>query len=106
MCIYIEFCVFIFLFFWANPEDVVQRIKEAGFKIQFEKEVTLTKDLASQFYQEHEGKDFFEGLTDHMARYEHITSYSDILHVFNILSILSVRLTDFEAFLGLTEHSD
>lgn len=48
----------------------MQRIKEAGFKIQFEKEVTLTKDVASQFYQEHEGKDFFEGLTDYMARYE------------------------------------
>ncbi|KAK2560505.1 Thioredoxin domain-containing protein 3-like protein [Acropora cervicornis] len=48
-------------------DDVIQRIKEAGFKIQFEKEVTLTKELASQFYHEHEGKDFFDGLTDHMA---------------------------------------
>ncbi|XP_078344639.1 thioredoxin domain-containing protein 3 homolog isoform X2 [Oculina patagonica] len=48
-------------------EEVMQRIKEAGFKIQFEKEVTLNKELASQFYQEHEGKDFFEGLTEHMA---------------------------------------
>ncbi|XP_068752060.1 thioredoxin domain-containing protein 3 homolog isoform X3 [Montipora capricornis] len=48
-------------------EDVIQRIKEAGFKIQFEKEVTLTKDLAAQFYQEHEGKDFYDGLTDHMS---------------------------------------
>lgn len=55
-------------FHLANTEEVIQRIKEAGFKIQFEKEVTLTKDLASQFYQEHEGKDFFEGLTDHMTR--------------------------------------
>ena len=48
---------------------MIQRIKEAGFKIQFEKEVTLTKDLAAQFYQEHEGKDFYDGLTDHMSRY-------------------------------------
>lgn len=56
----------------TNTEEVIQRIKEAGFKIQFEKEVTLTKDLASQFYQEHEGKDFFEGLTDHMARCVHV----------------------------------
>ena len=53
----------------------MQRIKEAGFKIQFEKEVTLTKDLASQFYHEHEGKDFFEGLTDHMTRCVHVTEY-------------------------------
>ncbi|KAJ7372866.1 Thioredoxin domain-containing protein 3 [Desmophyllum pertusum] len=48
-------------------EEVMQCIKEAGFKIQFEKEVTLTKDLASQFYHEHEGKDFYEGLTDYMS---------------------------------------
>lgn len=56
-------------FLSANKEDVIQRIKEAGFKIQFEKEVTLTKELASQFYREHDGKEFFEGLTDHMSRY-------------------------------------
>ena len=56
----------------------MQRIKEAGFKIQFEKEVTLTKDLASQFYHEHEGKDFFEGLTDHMTRCVQVTEY---LHI-------------------------
>lgn len=48
-------------------EEVIQRIKEAGFKIQFEKEVILTKELAKQFYQEHEGKEFYEGLTDYMA---------------------------------------
>ncbi|PFX23757.1 Thioredoxin domain-containing protein 3-like [Stylophora pistillata] len=48
-------------------EEIIHRIKEAGFKIQIQKEVTLTKDLASQFYHEHEGKEFFEGLTDHMA---------------------------------------
>ena len=50
-------------------DTIVQKIKEAGFKIQLEKEVHLTKDLASQFYQEHEGKDFFNGLTDYMSRY-------------------------------------
>lgn len=48
-------------------EGIIQHIKEAGFKIQIQKEVTLTKDLASQFYHEHEGKEFFDGLTDHMA---------------------------------------
>lgn len=60
--------VFICWFRLANTEEVIQHIKEAGFKIQFEKEVNLTKDLASQFYHEHEGKDFFDGLTDHMSR--------------------------------------
>lgn len=67
----ITLCLYIHLFCLANPEEVIQCIKEAGFKIQFEKEVTLTKDLASQFYHEHEGKDFYEGLTDYMSRYVH-----------------------------------
>ena len=60
------------LFSLANTEEVIQRIKEAGFKIQFEKEVILTKELAKQFYQEHEGKEFYEGLTDYMARYRQV----------------------------------
>ena len=54
--------------FILQTEEVIQKIKEAGFKIQFEKEVTLTKELASQFYQEHQGKDFYEHLTDYMSR--------------------------------------
>ena len=57
-----------FIFFILQTEEVIQKIKEAGFKIQFEKEVTLTKELASQFYQEHQGKDFYEHLTDYMSR--------------------------------------
>ena len=46
----------------------MQRIKEAGFGISLQKEVTLTKELAQQFYHEHEGKEFFSGLTDYMTR--------------------------------------
>ena len=57
-----------FIFFILQTEEVIQKINEAGFKIQFEKEVTLTKELASQFYQEHQGKDFYEHLTDYMSR--------------------------------------
>ncbi|XP_066915597.1 thioredoxin domain-containing protein 3 homolog isoform X3 [Clytia hemisphaerica] len=48
-------------------ELIMSKIKEAGFKISAHKEVTLTKDLASMFYKEHEGKDFFSSLTDFMA---------------------------------------
>ena len=55
---------------------MIQRIKEAGFKIQIEKEVSLTKELAAQFYHEHEGKEFYDGLTDHMARYIHLMPFS------------------------------
>ena len=72
------------LFCLINTEEVIQRIKEAGFKIQLEKEVTLTKDVASQFYREHEGKEFYDGLTDYMARYVYLlfnqgVSFSDKL---------------------------
>ena len=45
------------------------KIEEAGFKISAQKEVHLTKDLAAQFYKEHEGKEFYDGLTDYMSRY-------------------------------------
>ena len=45
------------------------KIKEAGFKISAHKEVTLNKELASMFYKEHEGKEFFDSLTDFMARF-------------------------------------
>ena len=60
----------------TSTEEIIQRIKEAGFKIQFEKELTLDKKLASQLYHEHEGKDFFEGLTDYMSRYDFLSDYS------------------------------
>ena len=50
-------------------EQILKKIKHAGFKISAQKEISLTKELASQFYGEHEGKDFFNGLTDYMSRY-------------------------------------
>eukprot|EP00794_Sanderia_malayensis_P017266 gene17266-18990_t len=48
-------------------EEILENIRQAGFKISAQKEINLTKDLASQFYKEHEGKEFFDGLTDYMS---------------------------------------
>ncbi|XP_065051819.1 thioredoxin domain-containing protein 3 homolog isoform X2 [Rhopilema esculentum] len=48
-------------------EEILKKIEEAGFKISAQKEVHLTKDLAAQFYKEHEGKEFYDGLTDYMS---------------------------------------
>ena len=48
---------------------IMKKIKEAGFKISAHKEVTLNKELASMFYKEHEGKEFFDSLTNFMARF-------------------------------------
>ena len=35
----------------------------------YQKELTLTKEQAEEFYKKHEGKDFFDSLTTHMSRY-------------------------------------
>jgi len=51
----------------SERELIMTKIKEAGFKISAHKEVTLNKELASMFYKEHEGKEFFNSLTDFMA---------------------------------------
>lgn len=34
----------------------------------YQKELTLTKEQAEEFYKEHEGKDFYDSLTTHMSR--------------------------------------
>ena len=50
---------------WTNP--IFQRYLEAGLKFGDMQVLTLTRDEASAFYAEHEGKDFFEGLLDAMC---------------------------------------
>lgn len=47
---------------------IIDRIKEAGFTIVQEKELTMTAELAKNFYKEHDGKPFFEGLVTRMTR--------------------------------------
>ena len=54
---------------YCLADQIINRIKESGFRIISRKDVGLTKELAGQFYHEHEGKDFFGGLTDYMSRY-------------------------------------
>ena len=50
-------------------DSILDKIKEAGFDIALQKELTLTKEQAGEFYKEHEGKDFYDSLTTHMSRY-------------------------------------
>lgn len=52
----------------GHKEEIVKKISEAGFQIAFQKELQLTKEQAEEFYKEHEGKDYFDSLTTHMAR--------------------------------------
>ena len=60
---------------------MIKKIQEAGFKISAQKEVNLTKELASTFYSEHDGKEFFDSLTNYMSRYL-ITDIYIVLSIF------------------------
>ena len=47
--------------------QVIARFEEAGFKILAMKMVYFTKAQAEEFYVEHEGRSYFEGLTEFMS---------------------------------------
>ena len=54
----------------CSPSDeIMKRVKEAGFHIAARKETELTKDIAEQFYQEHADKEYYNDLVEHMTRY-------------------------------------
>lgn len=48
---------------------ILEKIREAGFKISLSKETTLTREMAEQLYSEHKGKEFFNDLTGLMSKY-------------------------------------
>jgi nucleoside-diphosphate kinase len=47
--------------------QVITRFEQAGFKILAVKMVRMSKSQAEDFYAEHEGRSYFEGLTEFMA---------------------------------------
>lgn len=51
-----------------NKEAIIKKIKENEFIIVQEREIHLSKEQASLFYREHEGKPFYKDLTDWMSR--------------------------------------
>jgi len=52
---------------FQTQDEIMNRIREAGFHIAARKKTELTKDIASEFYKEHADKDYFGDLTDHMT---------------------------------------
>ncbi len=50
-------------------DEIMARIREAGFHIAARKETELTRDIAEQFYSDHRDRDYFSALTEHMCRY-------------------------------------
>jgi nucleoside-diphosphate kinase len=47
--------------------EVVRRIEETGLRIAAMKMIRMSKDQAKGFYHVHEGKPFFESVTDFMS---------------------------------------
>ncbi|XP_010126705.1 PREDICTED: thioredoxin domain-containing protein 3 [Chlamydotis macqueenii] len=45
-----------------HKDDIIQKVKDAGFTISKVKEEALTREMATQFYKDHKGKPFFEQL--------------------------------------------
>ena len=48
-------------------DAILQKIEEAGFKIAMQKEVTLTREQAEDFYSEHRDKEYFDPLVKQMT---------------------------------------
>lgn len=47
--------------------EVIRRIEEAGIRIAAMKMIRMSKEQAKGFYRVHEGKPFFESVTDFMS---------------------------------------
>ncbi|NWW06906.1 TXND3 protein, partial [Oreocharis arfaki] len=50
-----------------HKDEIMKKVKEAGFSISKVKEQALTREMAAQFYKDHEGKPFFEELVNCMT---------------------------------------
>ncbi|XP_060065627.1 thioredoxin domain-containing protein 3 homolog [Ylistrum balloti] len=53
--------------FRLHKDEVIQMISDAGFKIALQKEMSLTKEMAEDFYKEHQGQEYFDELTTRMS---------------------------------------
>ncbi|XP_046555994.1 LOW QUALITY PROTEIN: thioredoxin domain-containing protein 3 homolog [Haliotis rubra] len=53
--------------FGKNKDEIMEKIKEAGFKVALQKEMTLTEDQAKEFYKEHTDKPYFDELIARMT---------------------------------------
>ncbi|CAL8104495.1 unnamed protein product [Calicophoron daubneyi] len=52
---------------YANRDEIIERIKSAGFQIASKKDVQLTEEVAAQYYADVKDKPFFDDLVKHMA---------------------------------------
>jgi nucleoside-diphosphate kinase len=47
--------------------EIIRRLEETGIEIMAMKMITMTKEEAKGFYKVHEGKPFYESVTDFMS---------------------------------------
>uniref|UniRef100_A0A8C9FW73 NME/NM23 family member 8 n=1 Tax=Pavo cristatus TaxID=9049 RepID=A0A8C9FW73_PAVCR len=47
--------------------SIMQRIKDDGFEVAMQKEITLSEEQAREFYKEHENEDYFPALLEQMT---------------------------------------
>ncbi|XP_076821346.1 thioredoxin domain-containing protein 3 homolog isoform X2 [Clavelina lepadiformis] len=50
-----------------EKEQIMDKLKEAGFMISCQKDMSLTKEIAGEIYKSKEGADFYDDLIDHMT---------------------------------------
>ncbi|NWU86312.1 TXND3 protein, partial [Onychorhynchus coronatus] len=51
----------------THKDDIMKKVKEAGFNISKIKEEALTREMAAHFYKDHEGKPFYDQLVSCMT---------------------------------------
>uniref|UniRef100_A0A8C3MYL0 Uncharacterized protein n=1 Tax=Geospiza parvula TaxID=87175 RepID=A0A8C3MYL0_GEOPR len=52
----------------THKDEILKKVKEAGFSITKVKEQALTREMALHFYKDHEGKPFFDDLVNFMTQ--------------------------------------
>ncbi|XP_053802234.1 thioredoxin domain-containing protein 3 [Vidua chalybeata] len=52
----------------THKDEIMKKVKKAGFSISKVKEQALTREMAAHFYKDHEGKPFFEELVNFMTQ--------------------------------------
>ena len=58
------------LIWWTPSADaIITKIEEAGFRVAAKNELSMSREMAEQFYKDQDGKDYFDSLTEHMIRY-------------------------------------
>lgn len=47
--------------------EIIKRLEDKGFELVDMKMLTISADLAAEHYREHQGRDYYRGLIDHIT---------------------------------------